>query len=512
MHKDSDRDGFEPRCFVQVMQRPSVGVEVSSGRAWVGVDQQVGHGSADSLFALTEEQYTAAIADASISADLVHEYWRGEHDELRLFDPRRGGFRPTHWFPHRGRMPPPKFAGELWWHIDAIGAPMDDERVGISRRLAAGTGLVLGDAEGVRGMAFRLAGDGAYPRPAALIGGLRAGSDRERARAVLGPPVDASGTVFAIEGMRARLGFVNGGLTEIALEEAARQPLPGGQIGIFLSALGEPEEAPRFRAAAQLSGARNQRWMGSSGAGRRLLVFANGVEMQVEDDRVLSVRIGLSPGTTEPIYRHAGELVPGATWPLSRAALHQALGAPADSNGGTDLYRFGQRDLLISYELRSGDERPIEITAVLAGFTVSHALNRWRSGTVTLFLDLLGRDASNPLVVHAQGLRGVQLRMRANVVVAVEMNDRSIGFEAFVDGLPANPRRNEIPFGAPTEYGMHDDLWAFEQGWVHVRSSWNGKIAKISVSLEEELPKGLRVRPWRFERDTMEKWRQLSSP
>ena len=48
-------DASDARSFVQVAQRPSLGVEISTGRAWVGVDQQVGHGSADALFALTED-------------------------------------------------------------------------------------------------------------------------------------------------------------------------------------------------------------------------------------------------------------------------------------------------------------------------------------------------------------------------------------------------------------------------------------------------------------------------
>ncbi|MCH1882529.1 hypothetical protein [Agrococcus sp. ARC_14] len=489
-----------------------MGIELSTGRAWVGVDQQVGHGSADALFALTDEQYLSTLAAGWMTGSFLGECWRGEHDDLLLFHPGGARFRPEQWFPRRARMLPPKLAGELWWHVDALGEPLDGERAELSRGLAGGTARETTDADGVRSIAFRLVGDGAYPRPAALIAGLTAGSDRKQARVILGAPVDASGDVFAIEGERIRLGFVGDGLVEVSLERVRTPPPPGGPIGVFLAALGEPEQGRRFQAAAQLAGERSQRWMASSSFGRRVLVFTDGVEMQVQDDRVLSVRLGLSPGTTEPSYRHAAELVPGVPWPATRADLHRALGAPVDSSGGTDLHRFGHRDLLIGYGVGPQGEAPTQITAVLSGVSISHGIHRWRSGDFTLFLDILGRASSNPLVAHVRGLRGVRLRMRGDVVAAVELDASGERFVGFIDGLPADPRRKDIPFGAPAEYGKHDDLWAFEQGWVHVRADARGRIACIVVSIADEVPDGLAVRPWMFGRDHMDEWRQLSSP
>ena len=54
--KDTHATG-DRRWFVQMTRDPSLGIDVSTGQAWVGVDQQVGHFSADALFALTTEQY-----------------------------------------------------------------------------------------------------------------------------------------------------------------------------------------------------------------------------------------------------------------------------------------------------------------------------------------------------------------------------------------------------------------------------------------------------------------------
>lgn len=92
--------------FVQVNQRPSLGVELDSGRAWIGVDQQVGHGSGDALFALTDEQYATALAGEVLGDDFVMECWRGEHDDLLLHYPGGRTFRPERWSFARTRRPP----------------------------------------------------------------------------------------------------------------------------------------------------------------------------------------------------------------------------------------------------------------------------------------------------------------------------------------------------------------------------------------------------------------------
>lgn len=485
----SDSDRPDPRCFVEVAHGPSLGVEVSTGRAWVGVDQQVGHGSADALYALTEEQYVEGLVSGFWGNPFVGECWRGEHEDLRLFEPRGGQWRPEHWFAARTRTLPPKFAGELWWHVDALGERVDGENVEVSRRLAARTGDVTGDADGVSRIAFRLVGDDAYPRPSALIAGLGPGSDRERARAVLGEPLDG-GDVFAVEGVLARLEFTDGGLVGVTIERRETPAPPGGAIGVFLAALGEPEAGPRYRAAAELSGGLVQRWASSSGRGRRLLVFDGGVEMQVEDDRVLSVRIDV-------------------VTPATRAAVHAALGRPSDSSGATDLHRYGRGDVVVTYASTEPDATATEMTAILSGTSIARKFYRWRSGAFTMFLDVLGRGGANPLVEHVRDLPGVRLGMQAGLVAAVELDGTPESLQGFVDGLPEQPRRRDIPFGAPTEYGEGDDVWDFEQGHVHARSR-GGRIIGITVS--SDAPRGLPVQAWRFGRDSMDEWRRLSGP
>ena len=64
------REQPDPKTFVQVNQRPSLGVELDSGRPWVGVDQQVGHGSADALFELTDEHYASEMAGEPVEGGL----------------------------------------------------------------------------------------------------------------------------------------------------------------------------------------------------------------------------------------------------------------------------------------------------------------------------------------------------------------------------------------------------------------------------------------------------------
>jgi|GEM_PF-3845398 len=488
--KRAKRRKADDRRFVEVARQPSIGVETSTGRPWVGVDQQVGHGSADALFALTDAQYTAALADGAVEQGFEGECWRGDHDDLLLFHPGGGSWRPERWHPLRTRMLPPRFAGELWWHVDALGDASDGEHLAVSRALAAGTARVSAGPEGVSSMTFRLVGDDAYPRAGALIAGLDAGSDRGRARAILGDPVDAAADLHAVEGDLVRLDYVDGGLAGIVLERPAPRPLPGGDIRVFLEALGAPEQGEAFRAAARLAGGASRRWAFSSGAGRRLVAFDGGVEMQVEDARVLSARILLpapASGTgTGDAYRHADALLPDTTWPPSRADVHRALGEPAASNGSVDLHRFGERDLLVEYGPGADADAgtPRELTAVPHGVSVSHRIHRWRSGEFALFLDVLGREESHPLVEHVRGLAGVRLRMRNGRVAEVEIGSsgyQSERFAAFVDGMPAEPTRENLPFGRPALVGEHDDVHEFEQGPIRVRSADGTRITTITV-------------------------------
>ncbi|BAJ27170.1 MULTISPECIES: hypothetical protein [Kitasatospora] len=443
----------EPRTFVQVARRPALGVEVSTGRAWVGVDQQVGHGSADALFALTDEQYAAALAGEGLGP-FEGECWRGEHDDLLLFHPGGGSWTPERWSPARSRMLPTRFEGELWWHLDALGEPADSPPATAARALAAGTDTGTGATA-----VFRLTGDGAYPRPAALIGGLGPGSDRARARAVLGEPLAAEGDVHAVEGDLVRLGYADGGLAVVTLERPAPRPLPAGPLGALLAVVGEPERGPAFRAAAPLADGAHRRWAVSSGFTRRLLAFADGTEVQVEDGRVLSVR------------RPAAALDP---FPV--------LGPPSATVRDTGLYRFGDRDLLVE---RAADGTPRALTAVLRGVSVSSGLHRWRSGEFTLFLDVLDRPESHPLVAHVRALPGVRLVLRRGLVAEAVIGDRghrAERFAAFVDGMPAAPARADVPFGRPDRRGGRDDLRAFAQGWIHVHCPDGDTVGTVAVT------------------------------
>lgn len=495
------RDRPDPKHFVQVNQRPSLGIELTTGRPWVGVDQQVGHGSADALFALTDEHYASEIAGEPVGGSYVMECWRGDHDDQLLFHPGGGSWRPEHWYPSRTRRLPDPCRGEIWWHIDALGEPADSEGVEISRRLAADTAQTETDTEGVLSMTFALAGDGAYPRPAALIGGLTASSSRERARAILGDPVDAATDTFQIEGFPVRLGFVDDGLVDVVLSRTPPVPLPGGQIDLLLGALGKPEQSPAFRAVARLSDGTYRRWAASSGFGRRLIVFGGGVEMQVQDDQVLSVRVNLSAEGGDSTSRHLPDLVPGLTWPASREDLRRALGGPVASSGHSDLYRYGQRDLVVEHGWKDGS--PSSITAALADVTVAHRFNRWRSGDFTTFLDVLGREASNDLVAHVQDLPGVRVRLRSGRVTAVEIGPhkhQADRFPAFVDGMPAAPTRKDIPLGMPGFFNeQRDFLWDFERGWIHAHSRDGATIASITVC--EEPPHGLELQRRRYGQD-----------
>lgn len=442
--------------FVQVTQRPNLGVEVSTGRAWMGIDRQVGHGSADALFALTDEQYVTSLTDEMLVQPFAMESWRGEHEDLLLFHPRSSAACPEQWFPCRTRALPPRFPGEIWRHVDALG-DVDGE---ISRALAAGTATA-----GVRSLTFRLVGDNAYPRPGALIAGLTAGSDRERARKILGDPVAPD--VHTIEGDRLRLGYVDGGLAEIVLERPVPAPPPEGPVRVYLDVLGEPEGGTAFQAVARLGGT-SRRWAASAWLPRRLIAFDDGVDVQVEHGRVLSARVDV-------------RLLPGWT---SRDDVHRDLGAPVATSKGIDLHRYTTGDLVVEYD----HETPRAVTAVPCGISVSHKFYRWRSGEFTLFLDILGRGESDPLVEQVRGLAGVRLGMRGDVVTEVEIGTRGYQterFAAFIDGLPAQPTRKDIGLSAPDHAGERDDLRHFgEEAWIHVHASDSNLVTSITISQE----------------------------
>lgn len=499
----------DARRFLQIADRPSRGVELSTGQGWIGIDQQVGHGSADALFALTDAQYAWALEHGGVEGGFEGEAWRGEHPDKLLFHPARGGDRPSHWSPSRARMLNPDFEGEIWRHLDALGEPAEGERTAISQGLGAGgaTHDVVGGS--VRRIELRLVGDDAYPRPAAIIAGLAPGSDRAAARAILGEPIDEAGDEHRIEGVRVLLEFGDGGLAGITLELPVPRPTPTGSIRTFLAALGTPERGVEFQALARLLGGRSLRWSSGSGHGRRVIAFERGADVHVHDGRVVGASIRLQSNPLGAALPGAAALIADVATPMVRAAVHETLGAPDASRGHRDLYRLERGVLVLEYGLTSAGEAVVGVRAVQHGEVISDRFHRWRAGTFTLFLDILGRAQTDALVEYAGTLPGVRLRMRSGAVAAVELSGRGAQLASFVDGLADQPRRSDIPFGAPVEYGRHDDLWSFAQGWVHVRSDASGAITSIRVSTEDAVTPGLQVRPWRFGRDSMEAWRAL---
>ncbi|NYF13247.1 hypothetical protein HDC34_001541 [Pseudoclavibacter sp. JAI123] len=493
---------LDSRCFVQVRSQPSLGVETSTGTTWVGVDQQVGHGSADALFELTAEQYVGELVWDSVKPGFVGECWSGKHDDLRLFDPRGGSWYPEQWVPARTRMFPPRVDGEIWHHVDALGEAPDSERATVSRALAGGTEDVTVDAGRVAGIRFTLRGDPAYPRPAGLIAGLGAGASRAQVSAVLGASIEADSDVHGLEGDRVRLGYEAEGLAEVILERPAAQPVPDGPMRLLLEMLGEPEGGFAWTRGVELLGEVRRRWAVSSGFPRHLLEFDCGAEVQVEDARVLSVRLRPSPEVdTEP---WAAETPPvrSPRWPGTRDETRRAFGAPLATTGRMELRRFGTCDLMTEYSSHEADAAVTELTALPTGVSVSHRIHRWRSGEFTMFLDALGQPEAHPLVLAVGRLDGVDLSFRDGRLERVEIGgavSRAERFAAFVDGTPARPTREELPFGVPTYIGEHDDLRDFEQGWIHVHARDGVHITTIAVSLEQ--PEDIDVHLWLPHRD-----------
>jgi hypothetical protein len=474
----------DARRFVQVAEHPSLGVETSTGRAWVGVDQQVGHGSADALFALTDDEYAGALVDAWSIRGIVDECWRGLRPERLLFHPAGGSWRPRGWTPRRARMLRQQVEGELWWHLDALVAG-DETSLAIARALSGDTALVHADGDGVRAIHLRLVGEGAHPRPAAIVAGLPPGSDRARAAAVLGDPVE--GDAHVVEGLRVRLAYDADGLAGMTLERPSTPPAPHGPMGVALVALGEAEEGVAFQALAALAGDHRRRWAVSSGHPRRLLAFADGVDVQVEHGRVLSVRIDLRGPA-------AVRFAPDATTPVTRAALRRVLGAPVDARGTTDLHRFGRRDLLVEHASTEATAIATAVTAVVGGVTVSSTIHRWRSGDFTLLVDVLGRPPSDPLVAAVRRRPGVDVRVHAGEVTAVEVAMRRAAPGSFVDGMPDAPTRRDVPLGRPAYVLERDDVWDLGFGFAHVHAGDGVLIDRIVV--RRGLPPRLDVDRW----------------
>lgn len=480
------------RRFVQVAKRPSLGVEVTTGQAWMGIDQQVGHGSADALFALSDEKYVAMLATGWDPDGLASSCWRGERPDLLLFHPGGRSWEPENWHGSRTRMIPPRLAGEIWWHVDALGQPEHSSPVEISRALAAGKAMVSADSDGVRRLAFPLKGDGCCPRPGALIVGLTAGGSREQVAQVLGDPLSTDADVFPLEGDLVRVSYDEAGLAEIALERRAPATTPVGLLGGILAALSAQEQDAAYRAISEIAGGRSRRWAVSSGFPRRSIVFDGGFELQVEHTRVLSVLVRLRADDRGPAFDGIRSLFPDAGGEPTRDDVERVLGAPASTTANASLHRFAEGDLVVEYGLGAGGETPVRLTAVQRGLSVSHGIMRWRSGELFTFLDILGCPQDHPLVAHVRDLPGVRLRFQRGAVTAVEVGGHGYQterFAAFLDGMPPQPTRTDVPLGAPHDDGDHDDLRYVEQGCIHVRSDDGVHVSAITVS--QETPRGL---------------------
>lgn len=501
------------QVFVQTMTKPSLGVELSSGRGWVGVDQQVGHGSADALYAMPDEMYAASIAAGYVGGTFEAECWRGEHPDLQLYDPAKSS-RIEHWNSLRPRLVPSEVRGEIWWLLDALGDAPGGERLGLAQALAAGTLHTEFDDDGLKRLTVDLSGDRAYPRPTALF----AATAGTRASEAFGRQ-DA----FSIEGHEISIEHTEAGTTRLVINRAPFAAAPVGDLRTFLHVIGAPEEGTEFQAAARLAGSERTRWQIPSRPPRSLLQFAGGIDMQVEDARVVSVRVLLH--STEPVkrphsapkknnrgpavrhsdleareaYPHADSLFGDSAGALSRGELHSLLGTPAAEEAAFDLYHYRGIDMVIEYGISSHGETPRTVCLSLSSTYVSPKVRGWRSGEFALFLDALGLDQNEPLVASIRSLPGVQLSYRADQVSSIEIGtngNQSERFKAFVDGAPANPRRDELGFGAPQYHGEHDDLREYEQGWIHVRSRDGVMIDSITVS--EEPPDGKGMRRWMF--------------
>lgn len=463
--------GGDPRV------RTSIGIEVCSGQAWLGVDQQIGHRSGDALFALTVNEYEAALANEESIHAFRLDCWSGNREDRLMFYPGGDAWTPELWTPDRHRMLEPKFVGELWHHVDALDSEEGSEQWAISAALSAGKATVENEATGgVRRMTFRLDGDGAYPRPGGLIAGLGAGSTRDQVRDVLGQPSRGVDT-YPLEGDLLELCFEDGGLSLVAVIRPAPRPIPDGAIRGVLAAVGTPEEGHAFRELLQRADAgKRRRWMPSTGVRRRLITFDSGMEIQTEHATVLSVRVPLG------VARFTEALFPGVRIPPTRADVERMLGPASDSTAGAELRTYGDRELVVLYDNDGGTAS--ELTALPRGTTVWHSIHRWRSGEFSQFVDVLGMDESHPLVTAVRERDGVRIDTRHGAVSAVTIGMDGYQrerFAAFVDGVPAEPVISHRMFGAMGRPSEQDALYPCDGGWIHAHADDGSCVSWIRV-------------------------------
>lgn len=475
-----------PGHYVQVAgrdhhSRDSLGVEVTSGQAWLGVNRQVGHGSADALFSLTAEQYEAALIGDGSLYDFRLECWKGAREDRLMFEPGGDAWRPERWTQQRVRMLPPGVVGEIWHHVDGLDAEADSERRSISAALSGGTAVVEASEDGIRRLTFRLTGGEAYPRPGALITGIGPGSTREAVSHVLGEP-NRGADSFALEHDVLELGYGDDGLSQLTLVRPVPLPFPDGALGSVVGAIGEPEEGRAFREVLRLAGdSRRRRWMPSGSHPRRLSVFGSGVEFHTQDATVLGV------STVLGVTRMTEALFPGIHLPPTSADVETMLGPASEARAGIETRGYDECELLISYDGAGGVAS--ELTAVRRGTQVSRSMNRWRSGEFTQFLDVMGLDESHPLVASVREVDGVRVTTRGGAVTSVTIGKDGYlteRFSAFIDSGPPEATLDDWLFGRPNWRGAQDALYDFNPSWIHVHARDGQRISWITV--RQDLP------------------------
>ena len=466
--------------FVQVSTDPSLGVETTSGRAWVGVPRESGPGEAEFLYLLTEAQYVAALADPRSIDEFARECWRNEHEDLCLYTPPSPLARPTRFASARKRPLPPPWTGEIWHHADALHGPVGDGTEAIVSRALSGEPMIRHHRDGTSSATFRLTGEGAYPRSGALVGGLGPGATRDDAHRILGPPLDG-GETYAIEGDRLRLEFIAGGLSELVVERPRRPAPPTPALQRLIDTLLTPDGGDAYKQFTAATGRLTRRRIASAS---RRLSFETGVEMHTRDAQVVAIRAPLQ------VTRFVADLFPHAQLPPSREAIEGVLGPPAYRAAGCDLYLYGDGDseLIVA----DADTPTAELWAVPRGMVP--ATDSWRgpSGEFTLFLDVVGLPVSHPLAQQVQLLPGVQVTPRRGAVAAVRVSLDGDGKDrraAFLDVAPPGNSRAEIGLRHPRFSGERDDVYAFEDKWIHVHAPDGSRVTRITV--QADYPHGL---------------------
>lgn len=452
--------------FLETSAERKVGIELASGRAWMSVERPVGHGSENVLFELTAEQYLAELTGQGHYPSLEGAFWRGAHDELILAPPR-GRVNPRNWEGLPTRIFPARVAGELWRIIAALGRPADSVAVLNAQRLAAGTAALAVEDGTVRAISVRLNGADAYPRPGAVIAGLDAGNTRAQVGAVL---TELDDDAFSIADALVRCEFIDDELVGVTFERPTPPPLPGGTLGTYLTMLGDVEAGPAFQVAVALAGGVARRWAGGIDvAGNRLIELENRGELMIRDGRVDAFRLpqlGHTLGTTDVV---------------SRESVHDELGAPSETRGDTDFYSFATCDVKLTYGLIPGR---VAVHAALRGGDARLQINRWRSGELIRYLDVLRRPVADSLAVAVRAAHAVTVRHDGEVVTAIELAGPGAVFDTFIDGMPKDATREDIPLRGAILDTATDSVWEFQDvAYVHVRGRAGAPLVSICVSV-----------------------------